>query len=273
MKSRRKKIAVLDSSFFGLLAPLHYMPVAAPLHPTWRFYYYQLFGEHVSVQLSIGRTPAILNANIELLLQQNTQYDFIFCLDHVNDEQLAKLQKIGNVYQLAWSRLPWREQLLEVSRLLDADVEAKKWLIEYEQTVQKVVARLENFCNERTFLFLLVMGKECYLYQDRSIKEVLLGDLGLNLATSVMSDSQQPLTVRQLANMNPDSIMVLVYEDEESIKKWNELQSDEIWLELKAVRNDSMYTLTHFPWRDYAPLPHLLIVKELLALLTANCSS
>ncbi len=31
MKSRRKNIAVLDSSFFGLLAPLHYIPIAAPL--------------------------------------------------------------------------------------------------------------------------------------------------------------------------------------------------------------------------------------------------
>lgn len=100
MKSREKKIAVLDSTFFGLLAPLHFIPAVAPIHPTWRFYYYKLFGEHVPIQLSIGRNEAIVNENIELLLHENTTYDFIFCLDNVKEEQLTKLQKLGNVYRI-----------------------------------------------------------------------------------------------------------------------------------------------------------------------------
>jgi ABC-type Fe3+-hydroxamate transport system substrate-binding protein len=269
MKSRRKNIAVLDSSFFGLLAPLHYIPIAAPLHPTWRYYYYKTFGNHVPVQLAVGRTPAVLNENIAVLLQENPQYDYIFCLDNVTDEQLTVLQKGGHVYRLAWSSLSWREQLLEIAKILDAEMEARKWLIEYEQTVQDAVASLAYISHERSMLFLLVRGNECYLYQDRSIQEVLLEDLGLNV---LIANTQDPITVRELAEMNPDFIMVLVYEDEESMMKWNELQSDELWLELKSVRNDTVYTLTHFPWRDYAPLPHLLIVKEVMQLLTADSS-
>lgn len=148
-------------------------------------------------------------------------------------------------------------------------MEARKWLIEYEQTVQEAVASLAYICHERSMLFLLVREDECYLYQDRSIQEVLLEDLGLNV---MISDTQEPITIGQLSEMNPDFIMVLVYEDEESMMKWDELQSDELWLELKSVRNDSIYTLTHFPWRDYAPLPHLLIVKEVMQLLTADSS-
>lgn len=88
----------------------------------------------------------------------------------------------------------------------------------------------------------------------------------------LIAKTQDLITVRELAEMNPDFIMVLVYEDEESMMKWNELQSDELWLELKSTRNDTVYTLTHFPWRDYAPLPHLLIVKEVMQLLTADSS-
>lgn len=217
----------------------------------------------------MGRTPAVLNENIALLLQENLQYDYIFCLDNVTDEQLTILQKRGHVYRLAWSSLSWREQLLEVAKILDAEMEARKWLIEYEQTVQEAVASLAYICHERSMLFLLVRGDECYLYQDRSIQEVLLEDLGLNV---MISDTQEPITIGQLSEMNPDFIMVLVYEDEESMMKWDELQSDELWLELKSVRNDSVYTLTHFPWRDYAPLPHLLIVKEVMQLLTADNS-
>lgn len=169
--------------------------------------------------------------------------------------------------------MSWREQLLEVANLLNAHLEAKKWLDDYEQTVQRVIAHLENYRNERTFLFLLVMGDACYLYHDRSINEVLFEDLKLTPATAAISEYKQPITIVQLAEMNPDYILALVYEDEESLQKWNSLQTDEIWLELKAVRQNHVYTLTHFPWRDYAPLPHLLIVKEILNLLTANSSS
>lgn len=273
MKSRRKNIVVLDSSFFGLLAPLHYIPVAAPLHPTWRFYYYKEFGNHVVTHLVVGRTPPILNENIMLLQRKNIQYDLILCLDNINEEQLTSLQKLGHVYQLAWTRLSWREQLLEVARLLDAENEANNWLIEYEQAVQKAVACLETTYHEQTFLFLLVMGNKCYQYQDRSIQEVLLGDLGLRLANTLTGGEKQSVTVGQLAKINPDVIMVLVYEDEESMQTWSELQVDETWLELKSVRNRNVYRLTHFPWRDYAPLPHYLMVKEIEKRLTSKSSS
>lgn len=44
----------------------------------------------------------------------------------------------------------------------------------------------------------------------------------------MISNTQDPIMVWELAEMNPDFIMVLVYEDEESMMKWNELQSDEL---------------------------------------------
>ncbi|MCG7337194.1 helix-turn-helix domain-containing protein [Sporosarcina sp. ACRSM] len=273
MKRRMKKIAVLDSSFFGILFPLHFIPSAAPIHPTWRFYYFKLFGDRVPVQLSIGRSPTILNDNIELLLQQNTKYDLILCLDNVNEKQLTKLKSLGHVHQLAWSKLPWREQLLEVAKLLDANVEARRWLDEYERTVQEVSTYLKNDKHKQTFLFLLIMGDDCYLYHDRSINEVLFEDLKLTPATAFMPDYKQSITVEQLAEINSDYILTLVYEDEETLQKWNALQLDETWLELKSVRNEQVYTLNHFPWRDYAALPHLLIVKEVLKLLTEDSTS
>ncbi len=272
MKSRRKNIAVLDSSFFGLLAPLHYIPVAAPLHPTWRSYYYKEFGDYVATHLVVGRTPAILNENIMLLQQKNKKYDVILCLDNLNAEQLTLLQGLGHVYQLAWNHLSWREQLFEVAQLLDAEHEANKWLAEYEQSVHKTVACLDAFCHPQTFLFLLVMGNGCYQYQDRSIQEVVLGDLDLQLATALTVEAQQPITIEQLADISPDVMMILVYEDEESMKTWSKMQVDEVWLEMKCVRNRDIYMLTHFPWRDYAPLPHLLIVKEIEKLLTSKSS-
>ncbi len=70
----------------------------------------------------------------------------------MTDEQLTVLQKRGHVYRLAWSSLSWREKLLEIAKILDTELETRKWLLEY-QTVQDAVASLAYTSPEHSMFF------------------------------------------------------------------------------------------------------------------------
>ncbi len=265
MQSRRQRIAVLDSAFIGLLLPIHYIPHAAPLHPVWRSYYYGEIGDLVSLKLSIGRSDEIIDANIKLLSQVEDQLDLILYPDYLNERQIRRLEQTGaELCLVKWSEQPWHEQFIELATKLSSLTEANRWLANYQFTVDIAKHLLKEKLQERSLLFLLIEGNVCFQCNDRGIVETVFGELGLRSAAPILIDDKIPLSIEQLLEINPDCLMLLIYQDEETMNYWRSLQLDESWAELRAVRTGHVHSLLPFPWRDYAPLSIDLMIKELM---------
>ncbi|MBH5318747.1 helix-turn-helix domain-containing protein [Paenibacillus sp. GSMTC-2017] len=271
MQSRKRKIAVLDSSFIGLLLPLNYVPLAAPVHPVWRSYFYQEIGDQVSLKLSVGRSTAVVNANIKLLSDQNERFDMILYPDYLNGEQIKCLELTGvELILVEWNRQSWQKQLATIAERLEAQVEVERWMTGYRSRLETARVMLQERTQSRSLLFMLIEGSVAYQCYDRGVAEVVFGELGLQPATSVNPDMKIPLSIEQLLTIDPDYLMLLIYQDEETMNYWQELQQEESWHELKAVRSGRIYSLAPFPWRDYAPLSLDLIINELSERLSAD---
>jgi len=271
MRSRRMNIAVLDSIFLGMLAPLHFVPGAAPLHPVWRAHHEEIFGDDVEIRLSIGRRDATVAENVETLLRTNRSFDLILCAKAQERHQLRKLEVLGRVLVFDTDAASWREPFLQVAESLGASSEAVDWLSYYDQTITRAFGRLSTCCAGQRILFLLVEGADIFIHYDRTPADILFGELELSPATAVRPNVPKPIKIAELTAINPDYLFVLVYQDDETINTWDRMQADEDWLELTAVRSGRMHALSPFPWRDDSPLSRLLIVEEALKLLTEDC--
>ncbi|RXZ84854.1 helix-turn-helix domain-containing protein [Paenibacillaceae bacterium] len=270
MRSRSRNIAVLDSVFLGMLAPLHYFPIAAPMHPVWRTRYEVMFGDHVQVRLSVGRSPGLISDNIKALLETGLRFDVIFCPDWMDKQQLALLERIGRTVVINLEQLPWREPFEQVAACLGAENEINHWLQQYDKRVQYASRKLAVY-RSRSLLFLLVEGSRIMIHYDRTAADMLFCELGLQPAVVLPTEIKQPVTAIELAAINPDYLFVLVYQDEETMRTWQQLQTVEDWLELTAVRSNRCKSLASFPWREDSPLSRLLIVEDVLKLITEDC--
>lgn len=260
-KTRKRRIAILDSSIFNILTPLYYVPVTAPIHPTWRAYYFKKYELQIEQQLLIGRDAVIFNENLDSLLTSGERYDFIITIHPVPEHLLGALQKLGDVIQIQWER-PWRWQLLEMAEVLGEEALAKEWLVYYEQLVKNLKSKLTAAVTG-PFLFLLVKDAEVYLYKDRNIREVIEADLGHGIVLPTGEGEYKRLNLERMMKVQPFAIFILLYDDEASFRTWDILQKDDIWLELEAVRENRVYMLSSFPWRDYGAQAHYLMLEEL----------
>lgn len=259
-KNRQQKIAVLDSSLLGIVAPLYVYPEIAPIHLTWRNYYYEQFAVDVKVKLLVGRAPHIVANNIKQLLVERTHVDTIFTYP-CTPIQIQQLQTLAKVVVID-EKSDWQTQLVQVAQTLQVEVEATQWLQHYKNVAQKT-AKLLQRQQKQCFLMLLVKGHEIYLYQDRMVRDVLINDLQLQAVITEPVAELVVVTVDDLLQYDPDFILLLVYEDAVSRLTYEQLHQHDLWQEMRAVRQHQSYEVPHFPWRDYAALPHLLIIEQL----------
>jgi len=262
MRSRSRAIAVLDASFIGLLTPLHYIPRAAPLHPVWRSYYNERFGSRVRLQLKVDRDAAAQADNVELLLSKPMSYSAFVCASDFDEGLRRQLESSGPVWTLD-RNLPWRVQLRMLANWLGAEQEAERWLKAYEQFAADAAKRISMQASG-SFLCLLLEEDQLYICEDRSLGEVFFDDLGLPSAKRLIEQERQPVTPAQLAELDPGNLLMLIYEDPPTMTAWQELQRNEEWAEIRAVRNKKVHAIPSFPWRDYSALPHRLIVEDAL---------
>ncbi len=267
-RTRSLKIAVLDTIFLGMLAPLHFIPSAAPMHPLWRAHYEELFGDAVQIRLSVGRSPSILAENIRNLLDSNQTFDYIFCPDTLSEQQYEQLKGIGSLVAVNMNTKTWQESFLYFAYKLNATNEAAAWLDHYNQTIQSIAEKLAKQKACHRILFLLVEGDEVFIHYDHTSANILFEELGLLPATEVQPNVRKVTTISELIAINPDYIFALVYQDDKTIQRWSELQTNEDWMELAVVRSAQVRILNPFPWRDDAPLARALIAQEALKLLT-----
>ncbi|MHA6480630.1 helix-turn-helix domain-containing protein [Paenibacillus sp. strain BS8-2] len=268
--NRSRVIVVLDSAFLGFLAPLHFLPYAAPSHPIWRSYYDELIGNELMLRLSIGRSPSIIHNNVHTLLREGRQYDIIFYPADQLHQDVQLLESAGTLVSIDLAHAQWQIPFLQIASLLHAESEAARFIAAYEYEVLAASMKLSRWRETHSIQLLLIEGTYIYNYASHTASSVLFEDLGFRAAHSHVNDIDTPFSLSELIEAQPDILFVLIYQDEESMYTWESLQFHEDWLELPAIRQRQLYMLQHFPWREDSPLARKLIVDATVRMLSDN---
>ena len=74
----------------------------------------------------------------------------------------------------------------------------------------------------------------------------------------------QPITVDQLADFDPDRLLLNIDEDMASQRNWRTLMNSKLWSDLRSVRNSRVDFLPSYPWVEYTAFTHELMLDEVL---------
>ncbi|MBW7457297.1 ABC transporter substrate-binding protein [Paenibacillus sepulcri] len=268
LKSRRRKIAAYGSAITGQLLALKIIPYAAPLHPKWTAYYYKKYRSDIPVHLSAYRKNQHWESNIETL--QLAHPDLVISMDELKEGEKERLDQISSVFYVPETVMGWREHLRLTGEFLGESAEAELWLRSYDRKVKSAREQLQHAVKEDQFLIVRISKQRLYIHCNRSMKEVFYEDL--QLAPAYLCDSvyDQPITLEQLAGIDADRLLLMVFQENETLAYWQALQHSIMWQELKAVRNNRVYPIPSHPWREYSAVAHERIVDESLMLLSGN---
>ncbi|MHA7578958.1 AraC family transcriptional regulator [Paenibacillus vandeheii] len=269
-KNARKRIATCSSSIIGQLLALNVMPVAAPIDPKWTAYYYNAHRTEIQshLRLTDPYTSLRFEANVERLI--HIRPDAVVGTDQISDQDQAKLAEIAPCCFVPKYHLDWRAQLRMIAAFLEREEQAEQWISVYNQRVEKARNSVQQKVGREKVIVVRVYGQHLYLYRNPGIEEVLYNN-GLQLETYPDVQTNTPLTLEQLATLNPDRILVMVCPEAASRAYWLSLQHSPVWRQLKAVRQYQIHLITGDPWFDYSAVGVMRMLDEALLIFTGYC--
>jgi AraC-like DNA-binding protein/ABC-type Fe3+-citrate transport system substrate-binding protein len=260
------KWAACSPSIMGQLLPLGIMPFAAPLDPKWTPYYYNEHKEAVAYHMPFGCKMS----DSELARLARMHLDGIIGYERMAGEQKSCLQQLAPSFFV--NELdPWQLQLRQIADFAGAEREAETWLRRHEEKLDQVRKSLSKKEFRESFLVLRVYRKQLYAYCNRSIRELLYDKLQLTQVFESSGVYNRPLTVRQLAAINPDRLLVLVCPETESRMYWLALQHQREWKGLASVASGRMHPIPSDPWCQYSASAIDRMLDELQLLVTGFC--
>ena len=270
MKAHKNKIAVYgSSSLLGYMIPLQIIPYAAPIHPKWSPYYYKMLGPDVPVHLSAFRQNHNKQQNLDKLALAHP--DLIICAPGLEAWEREKLKEIAPIYELYDGG--WESRLHALAELLGRKEEADRWLGAWNDRLEKASCLLEKKVSSiRSVMCLRLHGNELCVNEGRGVHEVLFDYLGFQPAELMNSDpSESVLDISDLSNIQAEFIFMLVRQDTETLRYWNELQTSPGWISIQAVRQGNVCLLSSCPWREYSPVAVSRMLEEATVLFSGEC--
>lgn len=271
LQRRSRRIALFGSPLIGQLAALGLLPYAAPLHPKWAGYYFRTYGSDIPVHLSAYRMDSDWRSNLATL--DAVRPELIISPDELGPERRKGLEAIAPVFYVP-AAAPWREQLRATARYLGEPEAAEQWLASYEHKAAAARATLGAALRGETVVTLRLLKEQLYLYSNRSMAEVLYGDLGV--ASAFAADApryDRPVTVDELDRLQPSYVLLMVCHESETLAYWKRLQQTAEWQSLACVRRQRLHLIPSDPWREYSPVAHERQLEQALALFAGNCPS
>jgi ABC-type Fe3+-hydroxamate transport system substrate-binding protein len=259
MQNSRKKIVAYDFPNIGQLIALQINPFAAPADHPWTGYYKRKY--HMDAVLPLSSNQWIKREEIRL-----AEPDFIVGIDTlVSPEEQEMLRKIAPAFFVPWVKNDWRTHLRLIGKFLDKTVAAETWLEKYDRRALFVREQVKHVFKDDRLLILRITGDRYNVLGSRSLGTVFYDDLHVLPVQGVdlLSQNQQ-ITPDQLANFDPDRLLLIVDEDIQSQLSWQTLMNSKLWSDLKAVRNSRVDFLPSYPWVEYTAFTHELMLDEVL---------
>lgn len=272
-KNSSRRVAVCSPLLIGQMLALDIVPCAAPLDSKWTAYYYNGYRTAISshLQLTTPYSAVDFDENIAQLI--HIRPDAILGDHHLPASVQHKLTEIAPSLFLPADQMDWREQLQCIASFLGREEQASQWLQQYDKRVRLGREQLQQALGSQRVLLLRIYQQGLHLYMNRGMENVLHHDLQLHMAYPYESSCNLPFTLEELAELNPDHMLIMICPEADSRAYWLRLQHDELWRQLKAVRTMSVYHISSDPWLEYSATGISRMLDETLLLFTGNCPS
>lgn len=194
--------------------------------------------------------------------------DYIFIDEHFGGEERAKLEKIAPVFSTDLDNGTWRDHLKRVGAVVGREKEAETFIQEYEEKTERVRKLITSELGEgATAMAIRVSAKEIRVQStSRPVGPILFQDLKLTPANGVEAISaDEPYAViskEVLPDFDADAIFLIVNNDDNAKKVYSELEKNPLWKNLKAVKNNHVYTLDGQKWLDYSSLGQSMAMDD-----------
>lgn len=261
IKMLKQRIAAYSPEIIGQLLPLQIIPIAAPLHPKWTAYYYEKYRQEIAIHLSAYKVDIEQEANLMKLVDQ--EMELIIAPETISDNEKGQLEQYSNVFYISRD-FNWKQSFLAIAKLTGKSDEAIGWMKSYEQEVIEIRKRLEK--QKRNFRIIRMLGENIY---DESLNpsfRVLLDDLKLTPSSQIDTKTSRPVTLHQLLEMNPDTLLLLIRNDTETKRNFKRLQSTALWKQLHAVKEGKILFIQSDPWLENSAYANLRKLRTLKAL-------
>ncbi|WP_338652257.1 helix-turn-helix domain-containing protein [Lysinibacillus sp. Y5S-8] len=264
-KIARQRISTFSVSATGNLLALGIIPVAAPLNAKWSPYYYNHYQDKIQVHVNIFDAES--EDNFRKLA--SAKPDIHIFQEEPSLSMLDWLQTMGikNVYIQAKD---WRTQLREIAVAVKKQSVGEHYIETYEQKVLQAKQDIKGVTGEDTFAVLRLCGDQLFLYCNKGIQDVLFTDLQLRLVDAQQQTCNEPITLEQLVDINPDRLLFIICPDSPTRNYWLTLQYLDHWKELQAVKNGHVYVLPSNPWFEYSAIAINRMLDEMLLMLTGK---
>ncbi|RAP28415.1 hypothetical protein C2W64_04849 [Brevibacillus laterosporus] len=185
--------------------------------------------------------------------------DVIYVDQQYAGTDLSKFEKIAKTYSFNLDDGTWRDTLKKVGKLVDREQQAEAFIKDYEAQAERVKKLVHNKIIDGTVMGIRVTGKELRVFSTRRpMGPILYEDLGLKPAKGVEKLNKKKafevISQEVLPDFDADAIFVIVNDRGGAEKVFEQLQSNPIWKDLKAVKANHIYMIPEQPWLDYSAL-------------------
>lgn len=188
------------------------------------------------------------------------QPDYIFTDSHFGGEFLEKLEKIAPVVSTNLDEGTWRDHLLQTASYVGREQIAEQFIADYEEKTARVKGLITAELGEGAKVMAVrVSAKEMrVMSMERPMGPIMFQDLKLNpidgLAEMTGKEPFAVISKEVLPDLDADAIFLIVNNDADAKKSFDELAKNPVWSNLKAVKNNHLYVLDGQKWLDYSSL-------------------
>ncbi|WP_337101130.1 ABC transporter substrate-binding protein [Paenibacillus sp. YIM B09110] len=187
----------------------------------------------------------------------STKYDY-------DEEKYKDLSKVAPVLTIDFTTMSWQEVHMVIGQALGKENEAKDFIDKYNKREAEVKEKLKAALEGKNVTYINPNENNFWVWGTKTSNDVgpfLYQTIGLE-PTPGLTDDGGELTLEGLASLDPDVLFVSNSYYSEEYKE------SAIWKNLKAVKNDQVYTLDKdFRIKMYYPIGASQNLEELVSLL------
>ncbi|MGO4545647.1 ABC transporter substrate-binding protein [Paenibacillus sp. 2TAB23] len=224
------------------------------------------FLPHVADQLQgVAKLGVVTDPDMESVLALKP--DVIYLDEVYSGDNQAKFEKIAPTISIDMDQGTWRDHLNRIAQHIGKEKEAEAFIKEYADQAEHVKALIHTELGQDAKVMAIRMtAKELRVMgMKRPLGPILFEDLALKPAAGVEKITEEPYAVisqEVLPDFDADAIFVIISKGSEAKARFDELATNTVWQNLKAVKNNHVYVLDGQKWLDYSSIGHRMALDD-----------
>lgn len=113
-----------------------------------------------------------------------------------------------------------------------------------------------------------ISSGQLIVYGRRNVGALLYGDLQLKSPYDLEGiDIEMQVDVDFLVACKPEHLLLVIDSESASLMCWDQLKVSREWKGLPAVESNRLFHVPEYPWLEYSPTAHDLMIEQALLLL------